>query len=378
MKKTWCCLGLISLIFSEKLPQKVVVCGVCKNVADRLPYSIKIMENIGNLCSDYRIIVYENNSTDQTPKLLQAWNMQNSKVLTISEQLTPEECKRIFVNPDWGNKNHDFFKPEPIARARNIVKDIAMSEQYKQFEYLIWIDMDFMIEPAYKGFIEIFTSNKEWDAIFAYSSHPNGQFYDWYAFRDHKYPLGPELLGNYWWDFKKTITLNMKDEWYPVYSAFGGCGIYKKSSIQGCQYSGVVTKDVENFYKQIFLNEPLSNQFIQKYFDYIKNLKKTVKVDAPNFSLPDIDDVKTGIIIKNFSKDIIWRIDRAVRKYPAVCEHVALHATMIANGHDKLFINPRLLFHYSGPANQKKTPPKLPKNAYWKSSQERAPIKNLY
>ena len=349
MKPLLFSLCFISLTFCEKLPQKVVICGTCKNVAPALPYTINIMEKIGNLFADYRIVVYENNSTDKTPQILKNWSKKNSKILAISEQLTQEECKRIFVNIDHAGKNNGtFFKPEPIARARNIVQNIAMSEQYAPFEFLIWMDMDFKIEPSYEGFIDTFRSNKEWDAVFAYGLHFDGRYYDWYALRDAKYPLGSELLGSYWWSTQKKLTLDLKSDWYPVYSAFGGCGIYRKSSVKGCEYIALVTKNLEDFYKKVLSAVPKQHPFVQKYLNEIHSLKQTIKVAyPPHYNLPELRNPDIGIVIETFSEDIIWRMSTFTYKYPSVCEHVTLHASMAVNGHDKLFINPKLLFRYS-------------------------------
>lgn len=340
-------LATISEIFSnEKLPQRVIICGVCKEVADRLPYTINIMEKIGNLFSDYHIIVYENNSSDATPNKLKEWARKNLKVHVTSGFLSDVELAKAIVNR---TKDQKFFVPEAIARARNIVLDVAMSEKYQNFDYLIWMDMDFRREPAYDGFKEIFTSTKEWDAVFAYGIAPDEEYWDWFAFRDCQMPIGPEVLGNYWWYLprKKTGFLNVKDNWYPVYSAFGGCGVYKKSSIQGCRYSALVTSDLAQLLHSIIYKRQPVNESVQKYLNNLKNTQKYITLDKPRGDLPNIDDENIGIITAETPGDIIWRMNSFVYKYPVVCEHVTFHASMIIRGHDKLFINPRLIFRYS-------------------------------
>src|SRR5579872_168948 len=231
----------ISPYLNAVLPQKVIICGVCKNVEKKAPYSIKIMEKIGSLFSDYRVIVYENNSRDKTPSIIRQWAATNPRVLALTERVDRSKLDQIFVNR---LENGNYYAPEAIARARNIVLEKAMSEEYKDFTYLIWMDMDFQFEPNYAGFVEIFETNREWDAIFANGTDSKKNHWDWYAFRDDQCPLGSELLGNAWWYLPKKLVLHPEDDWYPVYSAFGGCGVYKKSSIEGCKYSGLVTKDL--------------------------------------------------------------------------------------------------------------------------------------
>lgn len=334
------CLFFTPIIYGV-IPQKVVICGVCKDCAGRLPYSIRIMEKIGSLFSDYHIIVYENNSTDSTPQILKNWSKSNQRVFTISENIEKNVLKTLFVNYP--------MKTEAIARARNIVLDIATSERYQEFKYLIMMDMDFKIAPSYEGFIEIFKTKQRWDAIFAYGVDPRGSHWDWFAFRDDQCPLGAELLGDYWWTLPYkffNLKLTTESQWYPVYSAFGGCGIYKKSSIVGCRYSGLVTNDLATLYHQIIITKP-KNKIVQQYLFSLRNLRQTIFIENPSPVLSAIHDSNIGIITNNLPKNIVWRINSEAYKYPALADHVPFHASMIVRGHNQLFINPRLVFHYS-------------------------------
>lgn len=327
----------------DVVPKKVLVCGVCRDVERRLPYSIKIIENIGNLFQAYKVLVYENNSHDGTVALLRTWERKNKNVQIFSEYLNEKELKKIIVNITRDGK---FFRPELIARARNIVLKKAMSNEYKDFDYIIWIDMDFKIEPCYQGIAEIFMSTKEWDAVFAYGVDPSGQYWDWYALRDNVDPLGPELLGHAWFIPKKLI-LKPTDDWYPVYSAFGGCGIYKKSSIKNCKYSALVTADLEEVDKNII--EEGKKRKHPKIIDYL-NVQSSLKIEKiisePHVDLPDLKSNNIGIIISDKQDALIWRMNSFTYKYPAICEHVPLHASMIKQGCNKLFINPRMIFTY--------------------------------
>ena len=236
--------SLFSVYVCGVIPEKVLICGVCRDIArDGLPTSIEIVEQIGALFDDYRVIIYENNSSDNTPNILKQWTQCNPKVFVKSESLSDADLAQAIINR---NPDGQFFRPEAIARARNIVLDIALSNQYEEFPYIIWMDMDFKIFPRFEGIVEVFESNREWDAVFAYGiAAPTSAYWDWYAFRDAESPLGPELLGMRWYRLPKEFALEQNSDWYPVYSAFGGYGIYKKSSIIGCRYSALVTEDLE-------------------------------------------------------------------------------------------------------------------------------------
>lgn len=333
------------------IPYKVVICGVCRNVALKLPKTIQIFEKIGNLFEDYRVIAYENNSFDITPQILKKWAFLNNKIFVKSETVSNSELQQTIINSNQKRT----CRPEAIARARNIVLQIALSPEYQDFNYIIWIDMDFTIEPAYEGFKETFESTQSWDAVFANGINAKNKYYDTYAFRDNIYPLGPELLGaRYWWaNPPDHVNLNKCRNWHPVISAFGGCGIYKKESLNGCQYSGLVTDDLASLYRKIIATNP-SNFIVKKYLDYVKTFKPIINLtEAPSPALPIIKNFNAGIVTNSLFNDIIWSaqtpaymMDPKSFRYPSVCEHVTLHASMIKNGHNKLFINPRLVFNY--------------------------------
>jgi len=340
------CIFLLTLSFSAKaiVPEKVVILGVCRDVEKRLPKTMQIMEQIGSLFADYKIIVYENNSEDGTPDLLRHWASRNSKVHVLSEKLSHDELQSIVVNTKI---NGEFFRPELISRARNIVMDVAMSDAYNDFPYIIWMDMDFIIPPDFAGIVETFESKRDWDGVLAYGVDPDNKHWDWYAFRDATLPIGSELLGNKWWYLPKTFSLNPNDDWYPVYSAFGGCGIYKKSSIGTCRYSAVVTKDLEDSARNI-IREGMVNDHPQilDYKALNERMAAQAIIDRPNSGLLRIEDPEIGITLDASKDAVVFRMSSFVYQYPSTCEHVSFHACMSQRGHAKLFINPRLVFHY--------------------------------
>lgn len=335
----------ISTALVAQIPHKVLICGVCKGVAERVPYSMKIMETIGALFSDYRIIVYENNSSDSTPEILKTWAHNNRKVRVLSERISNDALARSCINR---MEDGAFYRAEVIAQARNKVLERLFTEDYEAFAYVIWMDMDFVLEPAYDGIVETFESEQEWDAVFAYGIDPPGTYWDWYAFRDDVCPLGSELLGNDWWYLPKNKRLlSATDEWYPVISAFGGCGIYKKEALKGCRYSGVVTADLARLNEKIILQNE-SHPIVQKYKEGLQRVSIFRTLNNPTRDLPRIIDPHVGIRIPHLSDSLVWRMSSFVYQYPSVCEHVTVHATMILNGFDKLFVNPRFIFRYGG------------------------------
>jgi hypothetical protein len=129
-------------------------------------------------------------------------------------------------------------RTEAIARARNKVLDIAMEDAYVDFKYVIWVDLDLPRPWDVSNILEtILHPEEEWDAVLA-----NGA-YDLFALRDPEFPVGFELIGDafylYLEQIRSRFILDPNGPWRKVYSAFGGLGIYKRSAIKRCRYSGV-------------------------------------------------------------------------------------------------------------------------------------------
>ncbi len=325
------------------IQEKVIICGVCRNVETTFPKTCAMIEEIGQLFQDYRVIVYENNSTDQTALLLKCWEARNNRVFIKSEYVSDEDYAKIVINQTWDKQ---VFRPERIAIARNKVLDIAFSPTYDSIPYVIWIDMDFEVMPNYEAIVEVFQNSDRWDGVLAYGIDSNDHFFDWYALRSRLYPFGPELLGSEAWDaMNKSLTLAPQEDWYPVFSAFGGLGIYKKSSIVGCKYAAVVTEELVELTSQLMKSEDfILVRSIKKYQRSCHSFPNVFSLPFPAVNLPPmLGDVG----FKLFSnEELIWRMNCGVTQYPSVCEHVPFHASMIQKGHGKLFINPRLVMVY--------------------------------
>lgn len=312
----------------------VIICGVVRDREKSFPKSIQIIEKIGNLFKDYLVVIFENNSIDSTPRLLKKWAQQNKHVVEFTEKLDENS---IVINTKEGKIYH----PEGIAYARNKVMDFIESK--KEFDYVLWIDPDFEVEPDYAMFIETCARDNEWDAIFANGINGDHLYWDWYALRDEAIPLGSEILGQEWWRLERDSKFWQKvTGWYPVLSAFGGCGLYKAEAVQGCRYSAIITPALSEMYT-LYLDNNKENPIVQKYEREKNQLREVVVIDSPKQNLPILgEDIQIKVPWSNHS----WRMSSFVGQYPSVCEHVPFHAQMRKNGFKRFYINPKLIFRY--------------------------------
>ena len=318
-------LALSSTIFGDEQgccrKKKVLICGVCKDIARSVPNTIKNIERLGGKFNDYTVIIYENNSQDATATLLKQWAEKNNKVILISEVLTQSQLLE-------GVRCHDFrgapSRMERIAYARNRLLAIAREARFDDFEYLIMVDLDFNKPWSIKAIVDTIEGGKDWDCVTANGIVSNGNYYDFYAFRNADFPFGPELLGESWWFEIGPRPFRLKgDALIPVYSAFGGLAIYKRKSIINFSYYGYVTDDLKTYYETILSSISVSHPHIQKYL-----------------RMNDIDVSFFPAIHIQFCNN------SGYYNYPVCCEHVTLHASMRRHGFEKIYINPKIRMRY--------------------------------
>ena len=275
------------------IPAKVLFLGTARDCGRRIGASIKIAEKIGAMFEDCKFILYENDSKDNTRKILKQWAKRRPADVHFRYS-TGDEKKVSWVNFQNGKP----FRPEQISHARNIILEKAMSPEFDSYDYVLVMDFDFVLEPDY-GAIRACFDREDWDGVFANGIAPDGRYWDWFALRDVQFPLGTETMGDAWYALKRPYHfLTPEDSWYPVYSAFGGFGIYRREALAGCRYSAVIT--------------------------------------------PEIGALNASLGARGTA------LHQGIGPEPSLCEHVGLHAVMRSFGRHRLFINPAMIFRYGG------------------------------
>lgn len=281
-------------------------------------------EILGSYFADYRVILYENNSTDGTKELLEEWQKQNWRVVALSEDLSLAELKDDSLALE---RNGTPFRTELIAKARNKLLDLIRSDSFDSFPYVVMVDWDFRTAWPFQEIRKTIETRGDWDCVAANGVIKNHEYYDLYALRSSIMPLGPELLGDGWWDELQHFLLSGK-EWIPVYSAFGGLAIYKKDKLLLGSYSGHFTEELIPFYREIMSSLPPSNFYFRWY--------------RGSYGLSESDVDKIPVIC--FEKNGYYNY--GTYQAGAVCEHVVMHAKMRIKGASKIYINPQLRMYY--------------------------------
>jgi glycosyltransferase involved in cell wall biosynthesis len=205
-----------------------VISGLARNVAEILPVTIARIERIGESFGDYRVVIYENDSHDETRSLLLAWAKRNPRVRVIVETIGDpvNPCARCLQ------------RAARMANYRNRCLDV-IREEFADFDYALMLDTDLKGGWSYDGIANTF-GHDHWDFVGS-----NGIIfkrvgrelnvpiqYDAWAFRwDENFSALPTASVN-------VLRWQRGQPLVPVTSCFGGLGIYRMTALLSARYSG--------------------------------------------------------------------------------------------------------------------------------------------
>lgn len=211
---------------------RVAVTGLARNLAPVLPLTIRRVERLCSLFADARVIVYENDSTDGTKHMLQAWAGRNPRV-----HVTLDDCHDPRNPP-----TRCLARAERMARYRERCQRLIL-DRCGNVDVVIVADLDVSGGWSLDGIANSF-GHDGWDFVGSngliyrregLSINATRQ-YDMWALRfdadltplptkngrSHAYPRGAPLV--------------------PVTSCFGGLGIYRMDAYRAGRYGPADTE----------------------------------------------------------------------------------------------------------------------------------------
>lgn len=223
----------------------VIVCGIVRNAAKGLKRNIPAITKVCSRFKDYKVIIFENDSTDDTKNLLASWQKSN-----------PERINCIMVDMKSGNTipkvgtvdGNPFFseiRNTKMASYRNRYLDF-IDEHNWTADYLIVVDLD-----VYRIYPETVPSSffdcPEWDAVtaFGYSTSPKlrRRYHDTYIFQEWEKRGEVQTESYMIQSAEKYGSLKPGDPWVRVAAAFGGLAIYRFEAIKGLRYKVIPNND---------------------------------------------------------------------------------------------------------------------------------------
>jgi len=242
--------------YSRMRSSRTVICGLARDLGDGVGKMIFRLEQLGSLFLDYKIVIVENSSSDETRENLKAWAKTNDRV--------------ILLDADAGVRRYGH------SRERDRTEMLALlRERYRRFvvtycslmDFAIVVDMDLGGGWSPAGVADTF-GQASWDAVtsnglvYVQLSRKGRKtnfwrqiYYDTWAFRTPGHAEAyPDPLIN-------RLHLQRGCAMIPVTSAFGGMAVYRMVAFASSRYSG---DDCEHVgfhfgmrklgYSRIFLN----------------------------------------------------------------------------------------------------------------------------
>ena len=243
--------------------KRVVIASLCRNVKKSIELARTRLEKIGEAFGDYKIILFENDSTDGTRKALIKWTKENNRVILLDCcEFGPCDCKLKYKHGyDLGALSTSRMKK--MAFYRNQYLDYT-KKHFRDFDYLLVYDFDLDGGIYLDGLISNFDPRLNWDMVCSTGlvsvpqlnillggeSKPN--MYDTIAFLD---------LNDNWYKKsemrKEQILLNNKlkkigSDLIPIRSGFNGMAIYKINSIKDTRYDFKTRCEHIDLHKNMF------------------------------------------------------------------------------------------------------------------------------
>lgn len=258
----------------------LIICSIVRNAANGLKRNIPVINSLCKYAKSYKIIIFENNSLDQTKAILKEWqyeigqqNLYLSMYDIENSNVIPSE-KEVNVNP--------FFCKERISRMvelRNQYMDYITTQKLEA-DYLIIVDLD-VSRLFLGGILSSFKLAEDWDAITAngYSLSPSfcRRYHDTYALTEWGKENIPQDEKQIVRNANRYGRLRKNDMLVRVFSAYGGLAIYRFESIKGiryqllpnndsrvemkCEHFSIYKQMVEKGFNRIYINPAMSLKY---------------------------------------------------------------------------------------------------------------------
>lgn len=224
----------------------IIICSIVRNAEKGLVKNIPVIKSLCQKFADYKIIIYENDSTDRTKKILQSWmNEDKAHVVALLNNRNPSKTipalKDVNTNPFFSYK-----RIENMAALRNqYMKYIEQNGLVA--DYLMVVDLD-VAQLFLSAIMSSFGDDKPcWDAVtaYGYSTSPSlkRRYHDTYALVElnaMEFPQTEKSIKNAALLFADQLKKNI---WIQVDSAFGGLAIYRFECIKGLYYQVLTNND---------------------------------------------------------------------------------------------------------------------------------------
>jgi hypothetical protein len=220
-----------------------VICILARDCGKELKNNIPRIEALQAGIGKCVVFIVENDSIDDTKGVINEWKQRNEDINYLN-------CDGIFEQNNNKQKESTYLlgtsinRIERMSKCRNVYLEAIKRNKLKP-DYVIIIDIDIYYFEPDSIISAIDNAPHDWSALFA-----NGivkeqspfvtinRYHDLYALD----VTGTNHDRTYFDVFVEYNNIEKKirqEKYFPVYSAFGGIGIYKYESIAGMEYSAI-------------------------------------------------------------------------------------------------------------------------------------------
>jgi glycosyltransferase involved in cell wall biosynthesis len=206
------------------------ICGPVKNCASYLNKVLQNMEKIGSIFDNYEIIIFYDESQDNTLDILKEYQQINPKM-------------KFYVNKNPISK----FRTHNLAFARNFCLNYIKANN---FPFFIMMDMDDVnCKEVNVEVLRNYLNRDDWDGL---SFNTSPKYYDIWGLSIYPYCFSYNHFSNKYKNNYQTIQnyinylLNNipSDSLLPCISSFNGFSIYRTDKFLNTYYDGRVRLDI--------------------------------------------------------------------------------------------------------------------------------------
>ena len=212
---------------------KCCICGPVRNCEPFLDKVLKNIEKIGSIFDDYEILIFYDQSSDNTLDILKSYQTQNSKL-------------KLYVNKTLVSK----YRTHRLAYARNFCLNYVKSLDLSEYPFFIMMDFDDVnCKEVNPQILKKYLFRNDWDGL-SFNTLP--KYYDIWALSIYPYCFSYNHfkntpIHNYGsiqrYIDNKLNTLN-NGQLLRCISSFNGFSIYRTSKFLNTYYDGKVRIDL--------------------------------------------------------------------------------------------------------------------------------------
>jgi len=246
----------------------IIFCSIVRNCGKAILHNISAIEKIGKYFNDYTVIIFENNSIDNTKDILKKWETNNQKVRVFLNDFDESKYKNIPISKEYPIY-HSKRRIQKMTDYRNLYMDYIRNNNL-QADYICIVDLD-VANIDVDGVLSTFKLPQKWDVVAANGWSRNcilrKKYHDTYALIEdglvNKKQTRKEILQNRKrWNFIEKGRPAIR-----VASAYGGLCIYQFDAIKNLRY-GIMENNFENV-EVLSEHVSLHEQMIKNGFDKI-------------------------------------------------------------------------------------------------------------